>query len=648
MNYTYLLECSDHSFYCGWTNDLDKRVMAHNSGNGAKYTKSRRPVALVYYETYETKEAAMKREAAIKRMSRREKERLISGGPESDGGLKLGCGSEPDGGLKLGCGSESDAGEPGIPARKRTLPWKTEEKGLKATFRRNLRRLFCGILIFCQLGAVTAYAKPDWPADTGILAEAGVVMDIDSGAVLFSQNGHVAYPPASITKLLTALIVLEHAGLEETVSYSETAVNSVEADSGNKLSLTAGDTLTVEECLYVLLLVSSNQTANALAEHVAGSISGFVDMMNEKLAELGCTESHFDNPSGLNGDTQYVSALDMARIAQAAYQNETLLAINSADSYQIGPTINNPDGASAVNEHRLVITEDPANEYYCPAAKAGKTGYLLAAGNTLVTYGEQDGRRLVSVILKGSPRQYFLDGKNLLEFGFGNFQNMEISGNETRYVTGQEPVDINGASYQPEQLAIEPGKVITLPNTAAFSDAELSLEPVLDGAPEECVGLLSYSYNDRKIGSAYLMTKEGLAALEDSSGESGALENESGAGDGNGAEDGNAAGAENGIGENGAGEPAEPVNGVADSVLDSEEKTGGPGAAVLFFVILLAALAGFGIFWLYRRQREEAEAMSRRLRERRQRISAEGSETEAEFNRLLEEKRNRDNKKRRP
>ena len=111
MNYTYLLECSDHSFYCGWTNDLDKRVMAHNSGNGAKYTKSRRPVALVYYETYETKEAAMKREAAIKRMSRREKERLISGGPESDGGLKLGCGPGSDGGLKLGCGSESDGGQ---------------------------------------------------------------------------------------------------------------------------------------------------------------------------------------------------------------------------------------------------------------------------------------------------------------------------------------------------------------------------------------------------------------------------------------------------------------------------------------------------------------------------------------------------------
>ena len=132
--------------------------------------------------------------------------------------------------------------------------------------------------------------------------------------------------------------------------------------------------------------------------------------------------------------------------------------------------------------------------------------------------------------------------------------------------------------------------------------------------------------------------------MEASAGEGGVLENEGNVGEN--PADGEADA--NGAGESGAGEPAEPVNGAADSVLDPEEKTGGPGAAVLFFVILLAALAGFGIFWLYRRQREEAEAMSRRLRERRQRISAEGSETEAEFNRLLEEKRNRDNKKRRP
>ena len=127
---------------------------------------------------------------------------------------------------------------------------------------------------------MTAFARPDWPSDTGIQAEAGALMDVDSGTMIFGQNSHVEYPPASITKLLTALIVLEHAELSDTVTYSETAMNSVEADSGNKYSLAIGDTMTVEDSLYALLLSSVNQSANALAEHVAGSIPAFVDMMN--------------------------------------------------------------------------------------------------------------------------------------------------------------------------------------------------------------------------------------------------------------------------------------------------------------------------------------------------------------------------------
>ena len=191
------------------------------------------------------------------------------------------------------------------------------------------KKLLCSVLAFCQLFAMTAFARPGWPSDTGIQAEAGALMDVDSGTMIFGQNSHVEYPPASITKLLTALIVLEHAELSDTVTYSETAMNSVEADSGNKYSLAIGDTMTVEDCLYALLLSSVNQSANALAEHVAGSIPAFVDMMNQKLTELGCSESHFENPSGLNGDTQNVSAYDMAKIACAAFQNEKLLEISS-------------------------------------------------------------------------------------------------------------------------------------------------------------------------------------------------------------------------------------------------------------------------------------------------------------------------------
>jgi len=111
------------------------------------------------------------------------------------------------------------------------------------------KKLLCSVLAFCQLFAMTAFARPDWPSDTGIQAEAGALMDVDSGTMIFGQNSHVEYPPASITKLLTALIVLEHAELSDTVTYSETAMNSVEADSGNKYSLAIGDTMTVEDCL---------------------------------------------------------------------------------------------------------------------------------------------------------------------------------------------------------------------------------------------------------------------------------------------------------------------------------------------------------------------------------------------------------------
>ncbi len=160
-----------------------------------------------------------------------------------------------------------------------------------------------------------------------------------------------------------------------------------------------------------------------------------------------------------------------------------------------------------------MITEDTESPYYCPEAVAGKTGYLLKAGNTLVTYGEKDGRRVVSVILKGSPRQYFVDGKNLLQFGLNRFQNVDIAENETRYVTGDDQVDVNGTSYAPSDLAVQAGKKITLPKDASFADAELSLGAVPDGAPEGTVGVLNYIYNERKIGSAYLMTKAGAEAL---------------------------------------------------------------------------------------------------------------------------------------
>ena len=235
-------------------------------------------------------------------------------------------------------------------------------------------------------------------------------------------------------------------------------------------------------------------------------------MMNEKVKELGCTDgTHFANPSGLNDDTQVVSAYDMAIIAQAAFNNSDVLEISSTKSYKLAPTQNNPSGATCANEHRLIITDDETSELYCPEAKGRKNRIHLPAGNTLVTYGEKDGRRVISVVLKGQPSpNYFLDGKTLLQFGFENFQNVSIPDNETKYVTGEETVSINGADFQPDELDLESGAVITLPKDAAFSDASMELVTELpEQHPERAVALLQYTYNDRKIGQAYLLAKEG-------------------------------------------------------------------------------------------------------------------------------------------
>ncbi len=482
-----------------------------------------------------------------------------------------------------------------------------------------MMRYLCGVLAACQLFTMTAFAKPDWPNDTGIQAEAGSLMDVDSGTMIFGQNSHVEYPPASITKILTALIVLENVeDLSETVTFSETAMMSVEADSGNKLSLEIGDTMTVEDALHALLLESVNQSANALAEHVAGSIEAFAEMMNAKAAELGCQESHFENPSGLNGDTQNVSAYDMALIACAAFDNETLRAISASGSKKLGPLINHPDGITVEQNHRLLITEDPESQYYCPEAVAGKTGYLLKAGNTLVTYAEKDGRRLVSVILKGSPRQYFVDGKELLRFGFADFYNAEIAENETRYVSGDAAVEIGGSSYAPADLMIESGKPVTLPKDAVFADADVALVAMPENHPADAVGLLQYTYNDRVIGDAYLLLKNGVSPADTADADVPA-------------DDGTAEGDQAEIPD--AEDDAKAVDAPA------EEGSGFPALPIVPILAVLALCgAGYGVYYkVSNDRRREAEAAARRREKRRQRLMEEGSQDE--FNRLLEAKR---------
>lgn len=474
------------------------------------------------------------------------------------------------------------------------------------------------IVLVLSSTMITAYAKPEWPHDTMVQAEAGIVIDADSGAVLYGQNIHTAFRPASITKLLTALVVLEHCELDEMVEYSATAINSVEAGSGDKLSLRPGDELSVRDSLYALLLASVNQCANGLAEHTAGSIQAFVGMMNEKVAELGLTDSHFDNPSGLNGDTQYVTAYDMAMIARAAYANEELLKISSTISYKIGPVALFPEGQSIKHSHRLVYTTDPSNQFYCPDAIAGKTGYLLAAGNTLVTYGERDGRHVISVILKGKPTQYFLDGKELLEFGLDYFENFSIPDNETRIFSDEEGLALNGKVYSQSELKLETGGVVTLPKGASFADTEVSLSEELPAnAPIGAVGCIIYQYDGRQVGSAYLMT-QGTSVEVTGSDES---------------DNSEAGGEETGDMEI----SSEPENAAEPAGLKLPEIS----LVSLLTAVLATAAAAIligGISWMIYNRKKEARELKLRREERRKRLQSEGEGQQEEFERLLRER----------
>ena len=490
---------------------------------------------------------------------------------------------------------------------------------------KRLRRLLISLMITALMAAgmpMTAFAKPDWPSDTGIESEAGIVMDADSGAVLFGQNIHVQKAPASITKILTALVVIENSSLDDMVTFSHDAVYNVEDGSGNKNAIEEGDTLSVRDCLYLLLMRSSNQAANALAEHVGGSRDGFVKMMNEKTAELGCENSHFANPSGLNDDTQLTSVYDMALIASAAYKNDTLLTISKDKSYRLPATKNNPDGVTIQPEHKLLITTDTESPNYYPYAVAGKTGYTSIAGQTLVTYAIKDDRRQIAVTMKSTQATHYQDTIALMDFGFLRFKNVNISENETAYTSGDQPVQIGDNSYQPSDLSMDTLAVITLPKDASFADAEKTVVTDLpEDAPQGAVALLSYKYNDRKIGQVYLISAS--AAEAEANGETAS-------------DDGNAA-SDPAASNTGASGKSKQAKSSFHLTLPKLPKVSVRTVLIVVVSVLLAAACAALVWLFYRRHQEEKRRQEDRRKRRRQRLQEIGCSQE-EFEKLLEKR----------
>lgn len=208
-----------------------------------------------------------------------------------------------------------------------------------------------------------------WADTPSIIGESGIVMEVSTGTILFEKNIHDTHYPASITKIMTALLAIENCEMDEIVTIPPEAVYM--EDKGTHIALDAGEQLTVEECLYAILLASANDAAYALAEHVGGTYENFICMMNAKANEIGCQNTNFTNPHGLPDENHVTSAYDMALITRAALQYDMFQTVSGAFYYEIPPTEHQKDLICMNNHHKMIGKTNFHNE----EVFAGKNGY---------------------------------------------------------------------------------------------------------------------------------------------------------------------------------------------------------------------------------------------------------------------------------
>lgn len=351
------------------------------------------------------------------------------------------------------------------------------------------------------LGKVDVKAADYWPDAPETLSPSVILMEESTGTILYEKNMDEAHYPASITKIMTTLLALENGNLSDMVTFSDDAINNTE---GSGIARDYGEQMTLEQCLYGVMLESANECAYAVAEHVGGTVENFVDMMNAKAKELGCTNTHFANPHGLQDENHYTTAHDMALIAQAAYQNETFRIIIGTKMYTIPPTNKHAEETVLRNHHDMLCTYHNANrKYLYPYCVGGKTGYTATANSTLVTYAEKDGMTLICVVMNTQSPNQFIDTVNLFDYAFDNFQVLNVAENDTNY-SAETTVDNGNLNNIEPFVELDKDAVIVLPKTAEFSDTSSSVE--YNDSDPEIAGSITYTYAGRNVGKADIKT----------------------------------------------------------------------------------------------------------------------------------------------
>lgn len=348
-----------------------------------------------------------------------------------------------------------------------------------------------------QAMAIQSNEVAGWPTGPVVSAESAILIEAETGTVLYAKNIHKKQFPASTTKILTALLAYENSSLDEIVTFSREDVFGIPRGSNN-IAMDVGYTLSMEDCLRALLIRSANEVAYAMAAHVGGSWDAFADMMNKRAKELGAVDSHFVNPNGLPNEEHVTSAHDLAMIGRAFFANDYLCQITLSPKL----VVQKPNGElTEWNQMALIPTGKYAYEYLVGC----KTGYTDSARSTLVSCAEKNGMRLICVVLNDENPQHNEDTIALFEYGFHNFKKVNVAQEETKY-----DIDKIGIFYSADGIFDNSEPILVLnrdaciiqPVTVPFQEltSSISYETTVPGQ----AALITYSYHGVTLGTVSL------------------------------------------------------------------------------------------------------------------------------------------------
>lgn len=350
-----------------------------------------------------------------------------------------------------------------------------------------------------DVDSMIAALPESWPEGPDIPAETAVLMDANSGEVLYAKNATEKAYPASTTKLLTALLALENLDMDEIIMFSASAVNIPSGSS--HIGMRRGEKMSVRDCLYGLLLPSANEVANALAEAVSGSVKAFTERMNERAYQLGAVNTVFKNANGLHTDNHYTCAYDLALFMRACIQNNTFIEIASTPSYVRHKDEMLEKDIPMTNTDAMIR---PSSEYYNPNIVCGKTGHTDESGYNLVTYAENNGVRLIAVVMGCSPSEHYVATQSLLDYGFHYFKQVlpaELDTSlamERQFTSSPLKIPVRDVSL----LSLTSSETILLPENVTFDMLVKEVEKTEDGMK------ITYKYQDYPLGSVSLSSQK--------------------------------------------------------------------------------------------------------------------------------------------